>query len=515
MLKNTVNVEKMENNTFGKKDKVLEKLKKHQKQFIIFGIILLLCIIICSPMLQFHIASDTYNLMDLGYFEYPSQYFLKDARVVSTLVMYIAGFLHLPFEIFIVLMEILAVIIASFSIYYIYKTVDEKLKLNNTLKTALVIMAGFILIFNCMSLEYLLYAECSVMCLSVFLSIMAARTFTSNDRYKNIKSIILVIIATFCYQGAVNIFLPLTILFLFIDKNKKTIKEIIRQILLSCVIIVISYLINVLSIYIINALLRGAQTRIAGGVFNNLQNAGLLLSYVLNRTLLTYFNLWPKGIILIFIAISIVLILASKNKGKNILIYFIILIFALGICIVPVFFMSSPSMEPRMAMSVGAIIGMSFIYLLSIEYEKKVFEYIISTVIVVFFVFNAVNTIQIYLTHIAGNKIDANMGMTIKYRIEEYEKESGNTVNKVAYYRDANHRDYHYGWNKKFSSFGQRAFDNYYCIIEALNYYCGRDFERANMTEKIYNTYFAGKDWNAYSDEQIVFEGDTMYICTY
>lgn len=129
MLKNTVNVEKMENNTFGKKDKVLEKLKKHQKQFIIFGIILLLCIIICSPMLQFHIASDTYNLMDLGYFEYPSQYFLKDARVVSTLVMYIAGFLHLPFEIFIVLMEILAVIIASFSIYYIYKTVDEKAKI--------------------------------------------------------------------------------------------------------------------------------------------------------------------------------------------------------------------------------------------------------------------------------------------------------------------------------------------------------------------------------------------------
>lgn len=249
----------------------------------------------------------------------------------------------------------------------------KKLKLNNTLKTALVIMAGFILIFNCMSLEYLLYAECSVMCLSVFLSIMAARTFTSNDRYKNIKSIILVIIATFCYQGAVNIFLPLTILFLFIDKNKKTIKEIIRQILLSCVIIVISYLINVLSIYIINALLGGAQTRIAGGIFNNLQNAGLLLSYVLNRTLLTYFNLWPKGIILIFIAISIVLILASKNKGKNILIYFIILIFALGICIVPVFFMSSPSMEPRMAMSVGAIIGMSFVYLLSIEYEKESF----------------------------------------------------------------------------------------------------------------------------------------------
>ena len=177
--------------------------------------------------------------------------------------------------------------------------------------------------------------------------------------------------------------------------------------------------------------------------------------------------------------------------------------------------MASPSMEPRMAMSIGAIIGMSLIYLLSIEYDKKIFEHIISTVIIVFFAFNAINTIQIYSAHIAGNKIDANMGMTIKYRIEEYEKESGNTVSKVAYYRDKNHRDYHYGWDKKLSSFGQRAFDNYYCIIEALNYYCDRDFERANMTKEIYNTYFVGKDWNAYSDEQIVFEGDTMFICTY
>ena len=35
------------------------------------------------------------------------------------------------------------------------------------------------------------------------------------------------------------------------------------------------------------------------------------------------------------------------------------------------------------------------------------------------------------------------------------------------------------------------------------------------MKASIYNEYFDGKDWEAYSDEQIVFEGDTMYICTY
>ena len=77
------------------------------------------------------------------------------------------------------------------------------------------------------------------------------------------------------------------------------------------------------------------------------------------------------------------------------------------------------------------------------------------------------------------------------------------------------HRDFPYGYKKKLSSFTQRAFDNYYCIIEALNYYCNRKFEKTTMDEKIYTDNFLEKNWNTYSDEQIVFEGDTMYICTY
>ena len=63
--------------------------------------------------------------MDLGYFQYPSQYFLKDARIISTLFTYLAGILNLDYQVFIVGMEVLAVIIASFSIYILYKTIGE------------------------------------------------------------------------------------------------------------------------------------------------------------------------------------------------------------------------------------------------------------------------------------------------------------------------------------------------------------------------------------------------------
>ena len=493
---------------------VKEKLEKNKKEWIIWGFILLFCIIICSPLLQFHIASDTYNLMDLGYFAYPSQYFLKDARIVSTLVMYIAGFLHLPYEIFIVLMEILAVVIVAFSIYYLYKTIKEKTTVDSTKKIILTIMASSIVIFNCMSIEYLLYAECSVMCLSLLFSILAARTFTNNVKHKNIKTMLLIVVATFCYQGTVNIFLPLTLLFLFIDKNKKSIKKNVKEIALACIIIVLAYVINILCIYGINLLLGEEQSRISSGIFNNFSKIGSILSYIFERALLLNYNLWPIGITLVAIAITLILLLFQSHT-KKVFEYLALVIIAMGVCIIPVFFMEVPSLEPRTATSIGAIVGMSFLYLLSIEFNKKILMHLISISIIAFFTFNAINTIQVFATHIAGNKIDANMGMTIKYRIEEYEKETGNVVQLVAYYRDENHQDYHYGWDKKLSSFGQRAFDNYYCIIEALNYYCNRDFKRTYMSQTIYDTYFAGKDWITYSDEQIVFQDNTMYICTY
>ena len=480
-------------------------------EFITYGIILLICIIMCSPLLQFHIASDTYNLMDLGYFEYPSHYFLKDARIVSTLVMYLAGILNLSYEFFIVFMEVLAVIITSLSIYYIYKTVKEKINLETNWKKALVIMATFILIFNCMSLEYLLYAECSVMCLSVFLSVISARIFSKNKKHHFIVPTLLMIIATFCYQGSVNIFLPLVVLFLFIDKKKLGNKELVKQIIIASIVLGIAYLINVVSIYAINIALGEVQGRISNGVLSNLSIFGYVLGIILRATLITNYNLWPTGITLIFIFI----ILFQEKTNEKLFKYLILVIISIGICIVPVFFLSSPSMEPRMAMSIGSIIGMTLIYLLSLEQKHKSLEYAVSIIVIGFFIFNTINTIQIYSAHIAGNKIDENMGMTIKYRIEEYERESGNTVTSVAYYRDANHRDYHLGWDKKLSSFGQRAFDNYYCIVEALNYFCERKFERVQMDAEIYNEYFAGKDWDAYSDEQIVFDGDTMYLCTY
>lgn len=498
-----------------KMKKIKEILKNNKENITLYGIIFIMCIFICSPLLQMHIASDTYNFMDLGYFEYPSQYFIRDARLISTLMLYIGGILNLQYETFIVAMQILAVIIATTTIFCIYKVIIDRAKINSKNKKILILFSAFVIVFNCMALEYFLYAECSIMCLSVLISILAAIVFTSNSKHIYIKTLILMILATFCYQGAVNVFLPMVLLLLFIDKDKKEQKNIIKQIILAGTIICISYCVNVITMSISNILLNNEQERVTGDIISNFKNIDLILFIVIKATLITNFNLWPTAITIIVISITFILLLFQEKTTEKILQYLFLIVFSIGICIAPVFFMKNPSVEARMCMSIGSIIGMSFIYLVCLEQNKNILNYIISMMILIFFIYNTVNTIQIFTAHIATNKFDENMGAMIKYEIEKYEKETGFKITKVGACKDIAPRSFPAGWDKKLFSFTQRAFDNFYCLIEALNYFCNRKFEKVEMNLEIYEDNFKGKNWDIYSNEQIVFDKDTMYICTY
>lgn len=325
-------------------------------------------------------------------------------------------------------------------------------------------------------------------------------------------------LATFCYQGSINIFITLVTLLLIIDKSKVNIKENIKQFIIAGIIFVVSEIVNIICMYLINNFMGSEQERVAGNVIiRNILLFNPLMKFIIENVFILNFNLWPSMIIPIFIGVSVILILCSKKKIRGLIEYIFLILVAVLASILPVFLMKSPGIEPRMVMSAGSIIGISIIYLSYIfnDEKSKIMQDIIFVITMIFFIFNTINTIQIFSAHIATNKIDANMGITIKYKIEKYENETGNNVTKVAYHRDSMHRDFPYGYKKKLSSFTQRAFDNYYCIIEALNYYCNRKFEKTTMDEKIYTDNFFGKNWDTYSDEQIVFEGDTMYICTY
>ena len=164
------------------------KKKINKKEIYVLLGILGAIMIICINFLQMHYSSDTYVLYQLGYFKYPSEYFLKDGRLISTLFCYLGGILHLPIPAYIIAMDFLGMIFLAISIYIISKIFIDIIKPENKKKEILIYLASFVLILNQYTLEYLLFPESAVMCLGMLFTVLAIKNFVSDSKYKYLKT---------------------------------------------------------------------------------------------------------------------------------------------------------------------------------------------------------------------------------------------------------------------------------------------------------------------------------------
>ena len=98
--------------------------------------------------------------------------------------------------------------------------------------------------------------------------------------------------------------------------------------------------------------------------------------------------------------------------------------------------------------------------------------------------------------------------------ISDYQYNTGNIVTKIAFYHDASityppYPDLYCDGDLIVSSFYTDWSD-----ISALNYYLGTDYQKTDSEEQ-YIEYFSNKDWWRLSQEQLIFDGDTLHLCVY
>ena len=222
------------------------KKKINKKEIYVLLGILVAIMIICINFLQMHYSSDTYVLYQWGYFKYPSEYFLKDGRLISTLFCYLGGILHLPIPAYIIAMDFLGMIFLAISIYIISKIFIDIIKPENKKKEILIYLASFVLILNQYTLEYLLFPESAVMCLGVLFNVIAIKFMVDNPKCKYIKIFLALLVAVFCYQGVLNMFPVLAILVYIVkqilDKREYKVKEkefFVEMIKLAFIVIVV------------------------------------------------------------------------------------------------------------------------------------------------------------------------------------------------------------------------------------------------------------------------------------
>ena len=207
-------------------------MKRIEKENVIkFLGILGTIIVICINFLQMHFSSDTYVLYRLGYFNYPSEYFLQDGRLISTLFCYLGGILHLPIPVYIIAMDFFGMIFLAIAIYIIGGIFKNIMKPNSILKEVLIYLASFVLILNQFTLEYLLFPESAVMCMGVLFIVLAIKEFVNENDNKYLKIFLYLLITGLSYQGELNLFPILVLLVIIVKqiKEKKKTKEFLKE----------------------------------------------------------------------------------------------------------------------------------------------------------------------------------------------------------------------------------------------------------------------------------------------
>lgn len=345
----------------------------------------------------------------------------------------------------------------------------------------------------------------------------------SDKKSKYIKIIIYLFITMLSYQAIIIAFPVLAFLLNFIKvednskgskaiskESKKIIIEILKYIAILLVIILIEWGI----IQLLNNLLGKEMTRTVKLI--NFQAFCIRLKYAMLNTLVLYagfMNMLPIGLLPIVSVATIMLMLVNKKSRGDIKFYIFLLLIIFIECGTIIFLFDSGQC-PRTNWTMGFVWGISLIYLIKNIDINKNMEKIISVLVTISFVVNSVVLLQNSMQHIAANKVDANIGYNIKYKIERYEASTGKTITKFAYINDYKASQYAKEI-KKIGSLTERAFACSWSILEAVNYYTGRELKLTEFPYEIYFNKMEQIDYTVYTEEQLFFENDTLYMIVY
>lgn len=491
------------------------KMKKEDK--ILFLIILAVTAMLGNAFLQTHFSSDTYVLINLGYMEYPSQFFLLDGRLISTLICYIAGIYKIPYTAYLIGMDCIGIFLLSLTIYIFHKKIIDIIGAKEKLHKLLILLATYVMIFNQFTLEYLLFPESAVMCLAVLCTFLAAIQTIGDKKHKYLKIFLYLFIVVISYQSLILAF-PVIVLFLqFINmknaKQKNLKKNIIDLIKYACIVITV-IAIEYGIVMLMNKILGEEMIRVVYLI--NFEAFLIRTRYAVESTVLLFLeftNMLPTGFLPMILNISIITMFINKSTRKYV-IQNIFLIFVASLECIAFMFLFDSGQCARTSWVIAILWGIALLYLLiDLDINKKTGKFIVALV-VCSFVFNSFMLLQNSAQHIAANAVDRNDGYTIKAKVDKYEEETGNTVTRFAYIYDYRPSQFAVGI-KRLGSLTERALSCSWSIEESVNYYTERKLTHAIFPLSMYFEKMHAIDYEGFSEEQIYIEGDTLYIVVY
>lgn len=236
------------------------------------------------------------------------------------------------------------------------------------------------------------------------------------------------------------------------------------------------------------------------------------------------FDILPKFTFLIatFLVFSATVALAMMHKHNTIEIFNIFAI-AIAACVfsTATIIQGSGWWSTRTTYPIASVIGALAVHLFIntnvLEQRIKKVKIIQSLSILVigivlvgqYFSFN-----KIYIDKYKLNALDEYRYNYIGQAINDYQNSTGTEITTISFYNDAMRTYPAYPGLYSQGDLVVSAFYPDWSNITALNYYLNSNYVKGKPLDK-YEDYFASKDWDQLSQEQLIFEGDTLHLCIY
>lgn len=506
------------------KSKNKAKIKINKDNLITYFAIFILTLLFCQNFLQMHYSSDTYVLYNLGYMKYPTKYFLLDGRLISTIICYLAGILHIPIKAYIIGMDFIGIILITTAIYIFSMLIIKIVDIKKVSLKILVIAASFVIILNQFALEYLLFPESAIMCLGLLMCVIATKLSFENCKHKYLKVFLVLLIAGLSYQGVLNIYPSLLILVYIIReisrKNDKadnqSKKQIFKDLLKQAIILAIVLLICMAVMKICQKALNTKQDRMMHMInFEAVMWRGKTVSEYMDELWNYSMHMLPHNFSTIVLIINSILFILLKPKKKTILEYIFLILLNFGMCVIPMYIFNT-GIAGRVNVPLMMIWGETLLMLLiqSMQCNNQIIRKIVYLTIIISFIVNNCFVMQNITEHIAANKVDETIGNIINKKLEEYETESGKKVTKFTFLYDLNPQQFEKNI-KPMGSMTERKFGCSWCIISAVDYYCNRNFIFTTLPSEAYEKLPKFQDFTQFSEDLLTFYDDTMCLIVY
>lgn len=503
-------------------DKISIYVEKFQRKKYIWLFAIIFAFLCFGLYLFPHYATDTYRiirLQDISIKQVWNDFtlmYIENGRYtlgVMMLLVRLIGLNPLPTGL---ISNLLSIALIAVNIVYAYSLVKpylvDKVKMNAFIAITAIFLCP------CFT-DWFQFAECTpYYLLGVLLCISGVKMVLNKH---NLVGFSLLFVAIGVYQPILSFFVFFYMLIVMLQlmqgvrsEESKLTKKFLERVAAG---VIIYALLSGIQLIIIKSL--GISTRVNLNVIDNIgtvikSQPGLWKMEAIGASSYMYIILFFIAIVICIVEITIL----SRTNRNYIICGICTLVSLLGVY--ASIFVSHIFAEAWLSQRTVVIFYalFSFVVLINLKLIGENFKpykasvlLILSLIISMIFIYRT-NYIAIGL--IKTNTQDAQIAWLIDEKIKEYEENSGYKVENIAFVDDQNITWQYPG---VFCSYdlNVRAWAIKWSRNNLFFQYTGRDLKEVDVSSEIYNLRYQGKDWSNYSEEQIWFVENTLYVGIY